>query len=172
MPLVLTTPYNPEGNGHCECYNSTIWKTITFARKNHKLPTTHWEAMIPDAIHSIRTLILVSTDSTPHECLFQYQRRSATGCNVPSWLSMSGQVLLKKHVRKSKYDPLIKEVELIEANPQYVHIRYPKRKETTVSAWHLAPKSNDYKAANSEKNDMHEQNITEPNSTHPDVIWG
>ena len=80
--------------------------------------------MIPDALHSIRTLISVSTNCTPHERLFQYQRRSATGCNMPSWLSTPGQVLLKKHVRKSKYDPLVEEVELIEANPQYAHVRH------------------------------------------------
>ena len=51
------TPYNPEGNGQCECYNGTIGKTITLALKNHKQPTTHWEAAIPDALHSIRRLI-------------------------------------------------------------------------------------------------------------------
>ena len=28
---------------------------------------------------------------------------------------------------------------------------------------------NDYKELNSEQNDMHDQNITKPNSTHPDV---
>ena len=56
------TPYNPEGNGQCERYHGTIWKTIAFFLKNHKLPTTHWEAMIPYALHSIRTLISVSTN--------------------------------------------------------------------------------------------------------------
>ena len=114
-------------------------------------------------------MISVSTNCTPHERLFQYQRRSETGCNVPSWLSTPGQVLLKKHVRKSKYDPLIEEVELIEANPPYAHIRYPNVKETFVSVRYLALKNDDYKELNSEQNDIQEQNITEPNCTHPDV---
>ena len=65
-----TAPYKPKGNGHCERYNGTIWKTIALALKNHKLPTTHWKAMIPDALHSIRTLISFSTNCTPHERLF------------------------------------------------------------------------------------------------------
>ena len=39
----------------------------------NNLPTTHWEAMIPDVIHSIRTLINVSTNCPLHEHLFQYQ---------------------------------------------------------------------------------------------------
>ena len=42
---------------------------------------------------------------------------------VPSWLSSPGPVLVKKHVRNSKYDDLVEEAELIEANPQYAHIR-------------------------------------------------
>ena len=45
---------------------------------------------------------------------------------------MPGQVLLKKHVQKSRYDPLIEVVEMIEANPQYAHIRYPNGKKTTI----------------------------------------
>ena len=163
-----TTPYNPQGNGQCERYNGTIWKTITLALKNHKLPSTYWEAMIPDALHSIRTLISVSTNCTPHERLFQYQRRSATGCNMPSWLSTLGQVLLKKHVRKSKYDPLVEEVELIEANPQYAHVRHPNGRETTVSIRHLAPRGDDYREFNSEQNiNTH---IFVQNSTTPDVL--
>ena len=163
-----TTPYNPQGNGQCERYNGTIWKTITLALKNHKLPSTYWEAMIPDALHSIRTLISVSTNCTPHERLFQYQRRSATGCNMPSWLSTPGQVLLKKHVRKSKYDPLVEEVELIEANPQYAHVRHPNGRETTVSIRHLAPRGDDYREFNSERN-INTQNFVQ-NSTTPDVL--
>ena len=163
-----TTPYNPQGNGQCERYNGTIWKTITLALKNHKLPSTYWEAMIPDALHSIRTLISVSTNCTPHERLFQYQRCSATGCNMPSWLSTLGQVLLKKHVRKSKYDPLVEEVELIEANPQYAHVRHPNGRETTVSIRHLAPRGDDYREFNSEQN-INTQNFVQ-NSTTPDVL--
>ena len=125
--------------------------------------------MTPDALHSIRTLISVSTNCIPHECLFQYQRWSATECKVPSWLSTPGQVLIKKHVRKSNYDPLIEEVKLIEANLQYAHNRYLNGKEATVSGQHLAPKRDDYKELDSEQNDIHEENITKPSSTHPDV---
>ena len=127
-----TAPYNLEGNEQCERYNGTIWKTITLTIKHHKLPTTYWEAMIPDVLHSVRTLISVSTNCTIHEHLFQYQSRSVTGFNVPCWPSTPGQVLLKNHVRKSEYDPLIEEIEFIEANLQYAHIKYPNGKETTV----------------------------------------
>ena len=134
-----TTPYNPQGNGQCQRYNGIIWKTITLALKSRKLPTTHWESVLPDALHSIRSLISTSTNATPHERLFNDQRRSTTGQSVPSWLSSPGPVLVKRHVRTSKYDPLVDEAELIEANPQYAHVRLEDGRETTLSIRDLAP---------------------------------
>ena len=46
---------------------------------------------------------------------------------------------MKRNVCQSKYDPLVDEVDLIEANPQYAHIRLPDGQETTVSTKQLAP---------------------------------
>ncbi len=134
-----TTPYNPQGNGQCERYNGTIWRTVQLALKSRNLPTSEWEKVLPDALHSIRSLICTSTNATPHERLFNYQRRSTNGQSVPSWLSTPGPVLLKKHVRNSKYDALVDEAELIEANPQYAHVRLGNGRETTVSLRDLAP---------------------------------
>ena len=46
---------------------------------------------------------------------------------------------MKRNVRRSKYDPLVDEVDLIEANPQYAHVRLQNGRETTVSIRQLAP---------------------------------
>ncbi|KAA3674997.1 uncharacterized protein DEA37_0001169 [Paragonimus westermani] len=51
-----------------------------------------------------------------------------------------GPVLLKKQQRASKYDPLVEEVELLDCNPKYAHVRLPNEKEETVSVKHLAPR--------------------------------
>ena len=136
-----TSPYNPQGNGQCERYNGTIWRTVMLALKSRNLPTSEWEKVLPDALHSIRSLICTSTNVTPHERLFNYQRRSTSGQSVPSWLSAPGPVLVKRHVRNSKYDPLVDEAELIEANPQYAHVRLSSGRETTLSLRDLAPYS-------------------------------
>ena len=40
---------------------------------------------------------------------------------------------------RSKSDPLCDQVELIDANPNYAHIRHPDGRETTVSLTDLAP---------------------------------
>ena len=46
---------------------------------------------------------------------------------------------MKRNVRQTKYDPVVDEVELIEANPQYAHVRLQDGRETTVSLKQLAP---------------------------------
>ena len=52
-------------------------------------------------------------------------------------------MLLKRHLRSSKYEPLVDEVNLLEANPQYAHVRFPDGREDTVSIKHLAPTGNE-----------------------------
>lgn len=135
-----TTSYNPQGNGQVERFNGIIWKAITTALKSRNLPIECWQAVLPDALHSIRSLLSTSTNATPHERLFNYSRRSSTGASVPSWLCDAGPVLLKRHPRMNKTDPLVDEVELLQAGPNYAYIRYPDGKETTVSVKHLAPR--------------------------------
>ena len=139
-----TTPYNPQGNGQCERYNGIIWKTITLCLKSRNLPTNNWEVVLPDSLHSIRSLLCTSTNNTPHERMFQFSRRSTSGLSVPSWLLYPGKVLLRRHVRESKYDPLVEEVDLLETNPQYAHVRLSNGRETTVSLRHLAPSGNNH----------------------------
>ena len=98
-----------------------------------------WERVLPDILHSIRSLLCTATNCTPHERFFNYQRRSSCGESIPSWLAEPGPVLMKRNVRRSKYEPLTDEVELLEANPQCAHVRLPDGRETTVSVKQLAP---------------------------------
>ena len=133
------TPYNPQCNGQTERYNGIIMNTIKLGLQSKQLPIKYWEIMLPDALHLIRSLINTTTNETPHERLFNYQRKSTSGSSIPSWLSNPGKVLLKKFVRNSKYDQSILEVDLIDANPQFAHIQYPDGRESTVSIKHLAP---------------------------------
>ncbi|CAB0013080.1 unnamed protein product, partial [Nesidiocoris tenuis] len=135
----MSTPYNPTGNGQIERENGTIWRTISLALKTNNLEVSDWEAVLADALHSIRSLLCTATNETPHERMFRHHRRSSNGCTLPSWLTPSAKVLMKKHVRASKYDPLVEEVELIEVNPQYARVKLEDGRETSVSLKHLAP---------------------------------
>ena len=133
-----STPYNPQCNGQVEKLNSTLWKSITMALKSRGLPQTHWQDVLPDALHSIRSLLCTSTNATPHERLFVFQRRSTSGTSVPTWLTEKDTALLKRSVRLSKQDPLCDEVQLLHINPQYAHIRTPDGSEKSVSLSQLS----------------------------------
>ncbi|KRX14053.1 Uncharacterized protein T07_5149 [Trichinella nelsoni] len=134
-----TTAHNPQGNGQAERYNGIIWKAVTLALRSHNLRIEQWEEVIGLALHSIRTLLSTATNATPHERLFGYPRRTPTGTSLPTWLTTPGIVLMRRLNRTNKHDPLVEEVELLEANPKYAHVRLSDGRETTVSLRHLAP---------------------------------
>ena len=107
--------------------------------KSRKLIITHWQFVLDDALHLIRSLLCTATNCTPHERLFNYQRRSTNKTSIPTWLLIPGPVLLKRHNRSNKLDALVQEVKLIEANSQYAHVRYPNGREDTFATKYLAP---------------------------------
>ena len=47
---------------------------------------------------------------------------------------------MRRFNRSAKYDPLVDEGQLIEANSHYAFIRYPDGRESTVSLPDLAPR--------------------------------
>ena len=60
-----TTSYNPAGNGQVERLNQTLWQTIKLGLKTHKLPLQHWQELLSDALHSVRSLLCTATNQTP-----------------------------------------------------------------------------------------------------------
>ena len=105
---------------------------------SRSLPISKWQTVLPVALHSIRSLLCTVTNETPHERFFKFNRRSSTGESLPAWLTKPGSVLLKRQIR-NKNDPLVDEVELLHANPEFAFVRLGDGKETSVSIRHLAP---------------------------------
>ena len=60
------------------------------------------------------------------------------GKSLPCWLIQPSPVLLRRFVR-NKNEPLVDEVDFMEANPNFAHIRFPDGRESTVSVTNLAP---------------------------------
>ena len=132
-----TSRYNPQGNGQVEKLNGTLWKAIQVTLHSRKLKSSDWESVLPDALHSIRSLLCTATNVTPHERLFKFPRKSKSGRTIPSWLK-PGPIYVKNHTRKSKYDPPASSATLIHVNPQYAHVRLQSGVETTVSLRDIA----------------------------------
>jgi len=92
-------------------------------------------------LHSVRSLLSRATNATPRffERFFNFRRRSTFGISVPTWLSTPGPVYLRRHECSSKYNPVVEEVELVHANPQYAHARFPSGREAIVPLRDVAP---------------------------------
>ena len=134
-----TFVYNPRGNGQCKKFNSTVWNAVQLALKKCNLPISKWDIVLYDALHAIRSLLCTATNETPHERFLKLNRRSMLGSLVPTWLHKPGPVLLKRHLRSSKYEPIVDKVELIHATPSYARVRLPGGREATVSLRDVAP---------------------------------
>ena len=113
-----------------------VYKSVRMALRTQNLSDTPWEIVLPNVLHSIRSLLSTATNTTPHERFFGFQCRSPCGSTLPTWLSAPSNVMRRRFVRNSKNDPLI---ELTSVNPAYAHIRYPDGRESTVSLKDLSP---------------------------------
>ena len=133
-----TSRYNPRGNGQVERLNGTLWKAIQVSLHSRKLKLSDWESVLPDALHSVRSLLCTATNQSPHERLFNYERRSTSGKTMPSWVK-PGPVYIRNHVKQNKMSPPVSSATLINANPEYAHVRLDSGVETTVSLRDLAP---------------------------------
>ena len=66
-----TSVYNARGNGQYERYNGIIWTAVKLALKSRNLDSPQWELVLPDALHSIRSLLCIAANQTPHERFFK-----------------------------------------------------------------------------------------------------
>ena len=131
--------YHPAGNSQVERCNGVIWRAVRLALKTRNMPITQWERVLHDVLHPLRSLLCTSTNATPHELFFNFNRKSPNGFTLPAWLTKPGPVLLRNFVRASKNDDYVRQVQLTEANPTFARVRFPDGHESTVSLQDLAP---------------------------------
>ena len=158
-----TSRYHPEGNGQVEKLNGTLWKAIQVTLHARNMNTQYWENVLPDALHSIRSLLCTATNMTPHDRLFKYSRKSTSGTSIPTWVK-PGPIYIRNHSRISKNDPLVTPATLLEINPHYAHIRLPSGVETTVSVQDIAP--NNAQEEDSHGEDTHEVHCPDERETN------
>ena len=52
----------------------TVWKAVKLAPKTRTLPESNYETVLDNELHSMRSLLCVATNTTPHERFFNFQR--------------------------------------------------------------------------------------------------
>ena len=62
--------YHPSGNGLAEKTEGTVLKAVKLALKTCALPESNYETVLDDVLHSMRSLLCVATNMTPHERFF------------------------------------------------------------------------------------------------------
>ena len=131
--------YHLSGNRQTEKTVGTVWKAIQLALKTRHLLLLHYECVLDNILHLIRSFLCVIINSTPHDQFFNFLRRLSFSKSLPRWLTSNGKAFVKRFVRNSKNDPYVDEVELTNASTTYVEVRYRNGHEATVSTRDLAP---------------------------------
>ena len=98
-----TTPYHPTENAQCKRINQTIWRTVKLLLRTYKESENCWEAVLPEALHAVRSLLCTATNATPHERFLEFNRRSTSGRALPSFLIQQGPVLLRRFIRSKRF---------------------------------------------------------------------
>ena len=142
--------------------------TILLALESQGWPVNAWQDVLQDVLCSIRSLLCTTTSATPHESMFNFERRSSTGTALPVWLCEPGEVLLKQFGGRSKYDPIVVVVELLEANPTHVRIWFRNGREDSVALRHLASFPRSYWPQDSAENVLPDVSSANPTSS-PDI---
>jgi len=79
-----SSPYH--GNSQCERINQTVWRTVKLLLPTYNKLEGCWEAVLPEALHAVRSLLCTATNATPYERFLGFNRRSLIGRALPSWL--------------------------------------------------------------------------------------
>ena len=133
-----STSYHPCSKKQCQRCVQTVWRTIKLKLHELSLSEERWEDVLPESLHAIRSLLCLTTNETPHDRMFKFNRRSMTGISKPIWLLKEGPVYLRKFIR-NKSDPLCERVYLLDANFSYAHVCLSNKNDTTVSTSDLGP---------------------------------
>ena len=68
---------------------------------------SEWETILPDVLHATRSLLCTVTNTTPHETLFNFTRKSTAGKSIPSWIKPWTYFYVRNHRRTNKNEPTV-----------------------------------------------------------------
>ena len=153
--------YHPTGNSQVEkyMYNGVIWCSVRLSLKSQNLPIERRESVLPNVLHSLRSLLCTATNATLHEFFFHFHRKS--GLSLPTWLTHPGPVLMRNFLRKNKHDALVREVNLTEENTCFARIRLDNGREATKDLAPCPPRSHSSKNLENQLNPTNDKDVAE-----------
>ncbi len=129
-----TTSYHPAGNGQVERFNGIIWQTTKSLLADRQLPGSAWPVVLREALHCIRSLVSSSTNSTPHNLFFNFDRNFRP---LPNAISPGEYAWLHRHIH-SKNDASGEIVKIVASYPRYAVVSRDGIHTVTVNWCHLA----------------------------------
>ena len=132
----FSTPYNPTGNGQVERMNGTLWKAIQCLLADRGLAENRWNEVLGEALDSIRSLRCTTQSTTPHQCLFRYNRRIHVPLDdLP--MQQGDEALQRRYVR-SKNEPRGDPVTVLSSYPGYAVVQREDGTQQVVNNRNLA----------------------------------
>ena len=98
------------------------WNNLENYLSHFEISLSHWELVMPHAQHNIRSLLSMATNTKLHKRFFSF----FPGCSSSSQFSC-------QFVRHLKNDCSVQEVEQLDVNLTYAHLRYSDGCESTMS---------------------------------------
>lgn len=67
------TPYHQTRNTQLGRYKEIIWKSIQPALETNQLHESEWQIVLPQTLHSVKSLLSTATNVTLHDSFFKLQ---------------------------------------------------------------------------------------------------
>ena len=130
------TLYHSTRNAQSVRTNQTIWRTAKLFSHTYKELENCRETDLPEALHVC--FLFYALHATTLERFLGFNRRSMAARALPSFFIQPGPALFRRFVR-SKSDSVVEEVEFLDTNQSFSHVRFANRRELTVSTEDFAP---------------------------------
>lgn len=138
----MRKPRQSESDGQfCFWCNLPTYRRVFHLWWRWKFTSSFWEALEGNLCPNVLAMHKTSTFTPLFNCMYTYQWHTTPFLvsldNLTLVLGKPGPIHMRRQVRANKTKALVDEVEMLQANPYYAHVRYPDSRKTTDG--HQAP---------------------------------
>lgn len=132
----MRKPRQSESDGQfCFWCNLPTHRRVFHLWWRWKFTSSFWEALEGNLCPNVLAMHKTSTFTPLFNCMYTYQWHTTPFLvsldNLTLVLGKPGPIHMRRQVRANKTKALVDEVEMLQANPYYAHVRYPDSRKTT-----------------------------------------